>query len=70
MTLWTAAYQAPLSMGFARQEYWSALWWAQYNPKGPYEREAGGLKLLVGDMIVEGRSWSDARKGSWAKGCG
>ena len=22
---WTAAYQAPLSMGFARQEYWSGL---------------------------------------------
>jgi len=22
-TPWTAAYQAPLSMGFARQEYWS-----------------------------------------------
>ena len=24
-TLWTAAYQAPLSMGFARQEYWTGL---------------------------------------------
>ena len=24
-TLWTAAYQASLSMGFARQEYWSGL---------------------------------------------
>ena len=24
-TLWTAAYQAPLSMGFSRQEYWSGL---------------------------------------------
>ena len=28
MTPWTAAYQAPLSMGFSRQEYWSGqiLW--------------------------------------------
>ena len=25
VTLWTAARQAPLSMGFSRQEYWSAL---------------------------------------------
>ena len=25
MTLWTAVYQAPLSMGFSRQEYWSGL---------------------------------------------
>ena len=24
-TLWTVALQAPLSMGFSRQEYWSAL---------------------------------------------
>ena len=25
-TPWTAAHQAPLSMGFSRQEYWSGLW--------------------------------------------
>ena len=25
MTTWTVAYQAPLSMGFSRQEYWSGL---------------------------------------------
>ena len=25
MTPWTAASQAPLSMGFSRQEYWSGL---------------------------------------------
>ena len=24
-TLWAAAHQAPLSMGFSRQEYWSGL---------------------------------------------
>ena len=24
-TPWTAAYQAPLSMGFSRQEYWSGM---------------------------------------------
>ena len=24
-TLWTVAYQAPLSMGFSRPEYWSGL---------------------------------------------
>ena len=24
-TLWTAAYQTPLSMGFSRQEYWSGV---------------------------------------------
>ena len=25
VTLWTVAFQAPLSMGFSRQEYWSGL---------------------------------------------
>ena len=25
ITLWTVAHQAPLSMGFSRQEYWSGL---------------------------------------------
>ena len=25
MTLWTVAHQAPLSVGFFRQEYWSGL---------------------------------------------
>ena len=24
-TIWTAAHQAPVSMGFSRQEYWSEL---------------------------------------------
>ena len=30
-TLWTVACQAPLSMGFSRQEYWSGL---PYPPPG------------------------------------
>ena len=25
VTLWTAAHQAPLSIGFSRQEYWNGL---------------------------------------------
>jgi len=25
VTPWTAAHQAPLSMGFSRQEYWSGV---------------------------------------------
>ena len=30
-TLWAVAHQAPLSMGFSRQEYWSGL---PYHPPG------------------------------------
>ena len=31
VTLWTVAHQAPLSLGFSRQEYWSGL---PYPPPG------------------------------------
>ena len=31
VTLWTGAHQAPLSMGFSRQEYWSGL---PFSPAG------------------------------------
>ena len=31
VTLWTLVHQAPLSMGFSRQEYWSGL---PYPPPG------------------------------------
>ena len=31
-TPWTAAYQAPPSMGFARQEYWSGVPWPSPIP--------------------------------------
>ena len=27
VTLWTAAYQAPLSLGFSRQEHWTGVPW-------------------------------------------
>ena len=38
MTPWTAAYQAPPSMGFSRQEYWSGL---------PLPSEAKQMSLLT-----------------------
>ena len=34
-TPWTAAYQAPLSMGFSRQEYWSGVPLPSPNPSLP-----------------------------------
>ena len=48
VTLWTAAHQAPPSMGFSRQEYWSGvplpsllvfhikIWKQSVRPGGPY----------------------------------
>ena len=40
-TPWTAAYQAPPSMGFSRQECWSGVPW-------PSPRDGGNLRQFVG----------------------
>ena len=40
-TPWTVAHQAPLSMGFSRQEYWSGL---PFPPPG--DLPDPGIKLL------------------------
>ena len=41
-TPWTAAYQAPPSMGFARQEYWSGV---------PLPSPLKGLLLAKSEVI-------------------
>ena len=61
VTLWTAAHQAPLSMGFSRQEYWSALPFSPprqvevflfSNPNLEYPGRAGhgGAELLGSEV--------------------
>ena len=42
-TLWTVAHQAPLSIGFSRQEYWSGL---PYPPPGDLPDPGIELHLL------------------------
>ena len=37
-TPWTAAYQAPLSMGFSRQEDWSGVQWANHEVEEELKR--------------------------------
>ena len=48
-TLWTVAHQAPLSMGFSRQEYWSGL---PYPPQGLFSQGWNPclLPLLQGSL--------------------
>ena len=41
-TLWTVAYQAPLSMGFSGQEYWSGL---PFPPPGALQTQGWNLSL-------------------------
>ena len=51
ITPWTAAYQAPLSMGFSRQEYWSGV---PLPPREDKSMEMGGEGLNLGDMFKLG----------------
>ena len=46
VTQWTVAFQAPLSMGFSRQEYWSEL-------PFPSPRNIFGTILIIGPLQTE-----------------
>ena len=43
VTLWTAAHQAPLSMGLSQQEYWNGL---HFLPQSIFPTQGSNLRLL------------------------
>ena len=51
-TLWTAAHQAPLSMGFSRQEYWSGL---LCSPQEVLPDP--GMEALAGRFFTSSPTW-------------
>ena len=55
VTLWTVAHQAPLSMGFSRQEYWSGLPF----PSPMHESEKSKVKSL-GRVRLLATTWTAA----------
>ena len=66
-TPWTAAYQAPLSMGFSRQEYWSGV--PLPSPACICERHwKSGGRMEDGtdsERLLWGADQSHAVKGDW-----
>ena len=53
-TPWSAAYQAPPTMGFSRQEYWSGvpLPFPSYKYSLPYMKLGSSYEFaLLGDML-------------------
>ena len=51
MTPWSVAHQAPLSMGFPRQEYWSGLPFS--SPGDPHDpRFAPGFPALQVESLL------------------
>ena len=64
MTLWTVTSQAPLSMGFSRQEHWSGLPFLS-----PGDLPDPGIKpvylispALTGGFFTTGITWEDWEK--------
>ena len=53
-TPWTAAYQAPPSMGFSRQEYWSGV----PSPSPLQGDRPPRFQLCVGDLHPQLQLWS------------
>ena len=63
-TLWAVTNQAPLSMGFSRQEYWSGL---PFPPPGdlPHPRmelESFMSPALAGGFFIVSATWEAVQK--------
>ena len=79
-TPWTAAYQAPLPMGFSRQEYWSGLplpspegkLWQTYKPRQHIKKQKhhfankGPYSQSCGFSSSRVRIWELDHKEGWA----
>ena len=52
-TLWTVAHQAPLPMGFSRQEYWSGLPFPSPGDLPHPEIEPGSPALQADSLLSE-----------------
>ena len=58
VTLWTVAHQAPLSMGFSRQEYWSGLLFPSPGDLPNPGIEPGSPVLQEDSLLAEPREKS------------
>ena len=57
VTPWTAAYQAPPSMGFSRQEYWSGVPLPSGCPSCQLSRVPGAARTLRPKLLHHLRTW-------------
>ena len=57
-TSWTAAYQAPLSMGFSRQEYWSGVPLPSPNIKRKIEKKKKKSVISPVSIYLQEQLWN------------
>ena len=53
VTSWSAAHQAPPSMGFSRQEYWSGV----PSPSSEMQRRPNYLKSIYKEFVINGKKF-------------
>ena len=61
-TPWTIAHQAPLSMGFSRQDYWNGLPFPSPGELLDPGIESGSLALLADSLLTETREATQPMK--------
>ena len=57
VTLWTISHQAPLSMGFSRQEYWSGLPFPVGDLPNPGIKPTSLTSALSGELFTTSTTW-------------
>ena len=79
MTPWTVAHQAPLSLGFSRQEHWSGLPWPSagdllnpgIEPRSPALQADSGKpcvsKVLTTEIVAIIRSFGGLFLIKWSR---
>ena len=65
-TLWTVAYQPPLSMGFPRKEYWSRL---PYSSPGDLSNPEIKPASLASSPALAGRFFTTSTIWTWLSSC-
>ena len=65
VTLWTVASQAPLSMGFSRQEYWSGFPYPPLGDLSNSEIQPTSLlsPALAGKFFTTNATWERGNQG-------
>ena len=53
VTLWTVAHQAPLSMGFSKQQYWSGLLFPSTGDLPDLGIKPGSLALQANSLSTQ-----------------
>ena len=66
-TPWTVACQAPLSMGFSRQEYWSGQSFPSLGdlPDPGFESRSAALQVVAGSQHMRSHPWQGHEEKTW-----